>query len=107
MDVSVESEGVSDRADCEAIVEIKNPEGVHMTAALRFIETAESFNCNIIVYSGKRTANGKSILQMCMLAAPHGSKLRIIAQGPDCREAITALEELVEKKAFHKSAMDC
>ncbi len=107
MDVSVESEGVSDGADCEVIVEINNPEGVHMRAALRFIETAETFCSNITVYSGEKTANGKSIMQMCMLAAPCGSKLIITAKGSDCREAIIALGELVEKKSFAKLARDC
>jgi phosphotransferase system HPr-like phosphotransfer protein len=35
-----------------------------------------------------------------MLAATCGTKLKIRAKGPDAREAINALRELVEEKHF-------
>jgi phosphotransferase system HPr (HPr) family protein len=44
--------------------------------------------------------DGKSIMQMSMLAATCGTKLKIKAQGPDCQKATEALRELVEVKKF-------
>jgi len=44
--------------------------------------------------------DGKSIMQMSMLAATYGTKLKITAQGPDARQAINALKSLVQEKMF-------
>jgi phosphotransferase system HPr (HPr) family protein len=89
---------------CEAVVQIKNVDGLNMRAATRFIEMAETFGSSITVRSGEKVVDGKSIMQMSMLAVPCGSKLRITAEGPDAQEAITALWELFEEKAFGESA---
>ena len=42
--------------------------------------------------------DGKSILEVLTLACPKGSSLTVVAQGPDAREAVEALKELVEKQ---------
>ena len=104
MEFEAESKVVSDKTICEAIVQIKNVDGLNMRAATRFIEMAEVSSSNIIVRSGGKVADSKSIMQMCMLAAPCGSKLRITAEGQDAQETITALSELVGGKAFGESA---
>ena len=104
MESKAESEVVPKEMVCEAVVQIKNVDGLNVRAATRFIETAEVFSSSIIVRSGEKVADGKSIMQMSMLTAPFGSKLRITVEGPDAREAITALWELFEEKAFGESA---
>jgi len=104
MESKAESEVVSDKMICEAVVQIKSVDGLNMRAATRFTETAVAFSSRIIVRSGEKVADGKSIMQMSMLTAPFGSKLRITAEGPDAQEAITALWELFEGKAFGESA---
>ncbi len=42
--------------------------------------------------------NGKSIMGVMMLAAEEGSTIRVRAEGPDEREAVAALRELVDGK---------
>jgi phosphocarrier protein len=42
--------------------------------------------------------DGKSIMQLLMLAATKGTELEIVATGPDCREAVDALCDLVASK---------
>ena len=88
----------------EAVVQIKNMHGFNMRAAMLFIETAKTFGSSIIVRSGGKEVDGKSIMQMSMLAATCGSKLRITAEGPDAQEAIATLWELFKEKAFGESA---
>jgi phosphocarrier protein len=44
--------------------------------------------------------DGKSIMQMSMLAATCGTKLKIKAEGVDAQQAVDALRELVEEKHF-------
>ena len=85
---------------CEAEVEIKNADGLHMRPAMQFVDVASRFDCDVTVSNNNTTADGKSIMQMSMLAATCGTKLKIIAGGPDAQQAIDALRVLVEEKAF-------
>jgi phosphotransferase system HPr (HPr) family protein len=45
-------------------------------------------------------ADGKSIMQMSMLAATCGTRLHLRAEGPEAEQALDALRELVEVKMF-------
>ena len=88
------------KAFCEAEIEIKNADGLHMRPAMQFVDIANRFNSDITVASGENSADGKSIMQMSMLAATCGTKLKIKAEGADAQQAINALQELVEEKHF-------
>jgi phosphocarrier protein HPr len=85
---------------CELQVEIKNADGLHMRPAMQFVDVANRFECDISVSNGENTVDGKSIMQMSMLAATCGTKLRIRAEGGDAEEAVDALRALVEEKMF-------
>lgn len=84
----------------EAELEIRNADGLHMRPAMKFVDIANRFDSDITVSSGQTNIDGKSIMQISMLAATCGVKLRIKAVGPDAREAVEALRELVEDKHF-------
>ncbi|UCG56670.1 MAG: HPr family phosphocarrier protein [Phycisphaerales bacterium] len=97
-------EGTLGEVICETTVEIKNADGLHMRPAMQFVDAASRFDCEVAVSSGKTTVDGKSIMQMSMLAATHGTKLKIKTEGADAQEAINALRELVEEKMFDEPA---
>ncbi len=79
----------------ERDVQIVNELGLHARAAARFVELANRFRSHIeIVRSGERV-DGKSILGILTLAAPQGTTLTLVADGPDEGEAVGALVELV------------
>lgn len=84
----------------ETTVEIKNTDGLHMRPAMQFVDIANQFDCEITVSNGENSVDGKSIMQMSMLAATCGTKLKIKAEGSDARQALDALRELVEDKHF-------
>jgi len=84
----------------ETTVEIKNAEGLHMRPAMQFVDTANRFDCDIMVSNGQTNADGKSIMQMSMLAATCGTRLYLRAEGPDADQALEALRELVEERMF-------
>jgi phosphocarrier protein HPr len=84
----------------EATVEIRNAEGLHMRPAMQFVDVANRFNCDITVSNSENMVDGKSIMQMSMLAATCGTRLQIKAEGQDAEKAIDALRELVEEKMF-------
>ena len=85
---------------CETEVEIKNAEGLHMRPAMQFVDIANRFDSDITVSNAETSVDGKSIMQISMLAATCGSKLRIRAEGPDAQQAVKDLSELVEQKHF-------
>ena len=84
----------------ETTVEIKNAEGLHMRPAMQFVDLASRFECDITVSNGQTEADGKSIMQMSMLAATCGTRLYLRAEGPDAEQALAALRELVEVRTF-------
>jgi phosphocarrier protein len=86
----------------EAELEIKNAEGLHMRPAMQFVDIANRFDSEINVSNGDTDVDGKSIMNISMLAATCGTKLKIRAKGPDAQEAIKALRELVEEKHFNE-----
>ena len=83
-------------------LEIKNSEGLHMRPAMKFVDMANRFQSEINVSNGEMNVNGKSIMQISMLAATCGTKLKVTATGPDAREAIDALQKLVEEEHFNE-----
>ncbi len=85
---------------CEMPVEIRNAEGLHMRPAMQFIDIASRFDSEVTVSNDETSVDGKSIMQMSMLAATCGTKLKIEAQGADAQQAVEALRELVEQKHF-------
>ncbi|MHC4071387.1 MAG: HPr family phosphocarrier protein [Planctomycetota bacterium] len=84
----------------EAELEIKNSDGLHMRPAMRFVDVANKFDSDVTVSNGETNVDGKSIMQITMLAATCGTKLKIRVEGQDAKEAIDALQELVEDKHF-------
>jgi len=89
-----------EKTACEMQVEIKNADGLHMRPAMQFVDIANQFKCDISVSNEQTSVDGKSIMQISMLAATVGSKLNIKAEGPDAQEALNALKKLVEDKMF-------
>ena len=85
---------------CEISIQIKNPEGLHMRPAMQFVDVAYQFDCDITVSNGQDNVDGKSIMQISMLAATCGTKLQLKAEGVDATDAVAALRTLVEEKRF-------
>ena len=93
-------EDTLEKVVCEAAVEIKNAEGLHMRPAMQFTDVANRFECDIAVSNSENSVDGKSIMQMSMLAATCGTKLKIKAEGADAPQAVNALQKLVEEEHF-------
>jgi phosphocarrier protein len=84
----------------EREVEIRNPEGLHMRPAMQFVDCANGFSSRISIQKDSQCVDGKSIMQVTMLAATKGTKLKIIAEGEDAPEAMEALATLIQNETF-------
>jgi phosphocarrier protein len=76
-------------------VEIANALGLHLRPADKFVRLAQQFLSEIRVSHDGKDMNGKSILDLTMLAAECGTILEVEARGPDAEAAVEALAELV------------
>jgi phosphocarrier protein len=68
---------------------------------MQFVDVANQFTSRVTVYKGGEEpaeADGKSVMQMIILAATEGTPLRIDAEGEDADRAVEKLVELVENK---------
>lgn len=63
---------------------------------MTFVDMSMTFASDIKVRKGDTEVNGKSIMEMMMLAAGKGSDLEITASGTDADTACAALKKLVE-----------
>lgn len=83
-----------------AKVVITNRLGLHARPAMVFVESAMKFKAEITVRRTDQdeTIDGKSIMQMMMLAATQGTELEIVARNDDCEDAIKELVALVKGK---------
>ncbi len=74
---------------------IINKLGLHARAAALFVKLASRFESEITIIKGKNRVNGKSIMGILMLAAAQGSKITLEAVGPDAKQALEKLGQLV------------
>ncbi|MSO30590.1 MAG: HPr family phosphocarrier protein [Acidobacteria bacterium] len=77
-------------------VVVSNPLGLHARAAARFVHLATRYTAQIRVARDGKVMDGKSIMGILLLAAARGTTLTISADGPDERDAVEALAQLVQ-----------
>jgi phosphocarrier protein len=80
---------------------VSNKLGLHARPAMQFVDLANQYASKVTVYKGgdePAEADGKSVMQMIILAATEGTPLRIEADGDDADEAVVKLAELFENK---------
>ncbi len=80
---------------------VSNKLGLHARPAMQFVDRANQFKSRVTVYKGGEEpgeADGKSVMQMIILAATEGTPLRIEAQGQDAEVAVDKLAELFASK---------
>jgi phosphocarrier protein len=82
-------------AHAERGVQVRNKLGMHARAAVKFVQTANTFKSEVKVVKDDQEANGKSIMGLLTLVAAHGVTMTVICDGDDAEAAVSALAELV------------
>jgi len=77
---------------------ITNKLGLHARAAAKLVTLASSFDSAIEIKTQCKSANGKSIMSVMMLAASKGSIITLSIDGNDEKEALSALEVLINRR---------
>ena len=82
----------------EREVVIVNKLGLHARAAAKLVNLASQFESDIHLLRNGQEVNGKSIMGVMMLAAAKGTPICIRASGPDEKEAVEKIEELIANR---------
>lgn len=77
---------------------IMNKTGLHARPASKFVQIANDYKCEIYIEKENTKINAKSIMGVMTLGASKGTKITIIAEGIDEKEAIKVLSELIQSK---------
>jgi phosphocarrier protein HPr len=80
----------------EVTLVVRHKVGLHARPAALFVQTAKKFKSAVKVGKDNTEVDAKSILLILTLAVNHGSTITIKADGEDEREAVKALQTLVE-----------
>lgn len=74
---------------------IINKLGLHARAAAKFVNASSRFISDIWVICRGQKVQGKSIMGLMMLMASKGTTIKLIIDGDDETEALSALEALI------------
>lgn len=75
-----------------------NKLGLHARAANKLLDVTCRFESDITLSFNGKDADGKSIMSVMMLAAPVGSVLDVVVEGPDEQALLNAVEQLVANR---------
>ena len=81
-------------------ITVKNEVGLHARPATYFIQKANEFKSSIWVEVEDRKINAKSLLGVLSMGITKGTRVSIIAEGPDEEEAVKALTDMLVKEVF-------
>lgn len=77
-------------------ITILNENGLHALPASRFVKRAEKFMSNVTLTKNGVEVSGKSIMGILTLACEKGSKVILMTDGKDEKEAMSALRKILE-----------
>ena len=79
-------------------VRVANPLGLHIRPAYSFARLASRYESVIEIVKDGQSVNGKSVLEILMLAATQGTILTVVARGHDADQALEALVPVIEQE---------
>jgi phosphocarrier protein len=78
------------------LITVLNENGLHALPASRFVKLAEKFASDVKLIKDGIEVSGKSIMGILTLACEKGSKILLICEGRDEKEALSALRKILE-----------
>lgn len=74
-----------------ASVTIKSQQGLHARPATAIAQLLKKYSSQVRLDCGENSADGRSVLEMLMLAAKEGARIDLRVTGEDADEALNAL----------------
>mgnify|MGYP001609464829 CR=1 FL=1 len=81
---------------------VRNALGLHARAAALLVKITSRYRSEITLRKDSLEVNGKSIMEVLMLAAGRGSKILVRAKGEDAQETMEELGRLFDNQFGEK-----
>lgn len=85
----------------DTTLDVINKLGLHARASGKLIDLTSRYRSTIRIGRGDQLIDGKNIMQVLMLGAGQGTRLRLLVEGPDEQEAAKAIVQLFADR-FHE-----
>ena len=82
-------------AALQRTVSVVHDQGLHARPAALFVKLANRFQSTVTLKKGRKAVDGKSIMGLLTLAAHRGSRVSVVANGPDAQEALEQMCRLL------------
>ena len=82
--------------------ELVNQRGLHARASAAFAREASKYDAKVTVRYDGMTASAASIMDLLMLGARFGQVIEIDAEGPEARDALDAVCDLIGRRFDEK-----
>lgn len=79
----------------EGTFQIVNERGLHARAAIKLVQTAQRYPCEVTLVRDDQRANGKSVMGVILLCSPKGAWLTVAAEGEGAVEAVEAIGAVI------------
>ncbi|MBP5292203.1 MAG: HPr family phosphocarrier protein [Lachnospiraceae bacterium] len=70
--------------------------GLHLRPVGILCQRAQDFSCKVAIEVGDDRVNGKSVISVLGVGIKNGDEIELICDGPDEKEAMDALIEVME-----------
>lgn len=77
---------------------VVNEKGLHTRPSTELVRCATSFKSQVTLSYQDQHASAKSLLEILMLAASRGAKVKVEAEGEDAEAAIKSILQLARNK---------
>lgn len=91
----VAESGAGGPGHAEATTTLTNPHGLHARPAAAVARLAATFEANVTIVAGQRSARADSPMALAGLGTCAGDQVQVRASGPQAEQAVAAISELV------------
>ena len=82
---------------CSAKLKIVNRYGLHARPATDFAIAAGQFGSSVRVKANDEDADGKSVMDLMLLAATKGTSIEVVCKGDDAKDCLEHLSDLIRR----------
>jgi len=79
-------------------ITIQNKLGLHARATIKLVELVNNFDAKITIKHHGKKADADSVLGLMVLETCYGQEIEIIATGNEAKQAMIAVQKLIEDK---------
>jgi phosphocarrier protein HPr len=82
---------------CSAKLKIVNHYGLHARPAMDFATAAGNYNSEVRVRANDEDADGKSVMDLMLLAATKGTQIEVVCNGSDAKDCLEHLSDMIRR----------